>query len=197
MPTFQITNQSPSEVKISQGFEIIYKKVYCSTSVDGDYLLFFAHDVEKNLFRQQYRLLYSDCTNPTVASATELKEKVDKIINDYANPGLIARQYIGFITQSGDSAPVVDYEILNEYDGPLEFTYTDAGIYAGSISGLNFDKTHIKLDAHLQAPAGEDHGDVIVQFETGDEFILYAFSTTKHLDDDVFRSAFIHITEYN
>ena len=75
-------------IKVTEnGAEIFYKKVYCSTSVDGNYFNFFAHELETGKLRQQYSLLYTDCTNPAVASAALLKVAVDALIDTYSGSG--------------------------------------------------------------------------------------------------------------
>jgi hypothetical protein len=86
MPTYTITNFSSTEFQLTiDGTALLYKKVYASTYVNGDYLLLFCQQVETNSFRQQYRIHYTDCTNPSAASAVALKDAVDFIIESYAN----------------------------------------------------------------------------------------------------------------
>jgi len=85
MPIFTLTNFSDTEVQLTiDGAGILFKKVYCFTQVSGDNVLFFAQQVEINAFRQQYTIPYTDCTDPSAISAIELKEKMDFIINSYA-----------------------------------------------------------------------------------------------------------------
>lgn len=85
MPSYSITNFSDTEVQfIVDGQTLLFKKVYCYTIVQGDYVLFFSQQVETNSFRQQYAILYSDCTDPVAASSILLKEKIDFLINSYA-----------------------------------------------------------------------------------------------------------------
>jgi hypothetical protein len=85
MPIFTLTNFSDTQVQLTiDGAGILFKKVYCFTQVSGDNVLFFAQQVETNAFRQQYTIPYTDCTDPSAISAIELKEKMDFIINSYA-----------------------------------------------------------------------------------------------------------------
>jgi hypothetical protein len=85
MPTFTLTNFSDTEVQLTiDGAGILFKKVYCFTQVSGDNVFFFSQQVETNAFRQQYTIPYTDCTDPSAVSAVELKEKMDFIINSYA-----------------------------------------------------------------------------------------------------------------
>ena len=86
MPTYTITNFSSTEFQLTiDGTALLYKKVYASTYVKGDYVLLFCQQVETNSFRQQYSIHYTDCTNPSAASAVDLKDAVDFIIDSYAN----------------------------------------------------------------------------------------------------------------
>jgi hypothetical protein len=86
MPTFTLTNFSDTEVQLTiDGAGILFKKVYCFTQVSGDNVFFFSQQVETNAFRQQYTIPYTDCTDPVAASAVLLKEKMDFIINSYAD----------------------------------------------------------------------------------------------------------------
>jgi len=87
MPTYTIVDFSSTTVKLTVDLdEYVYKKAYCSTEVFGDYLYFYAHQVEQNYFRQQWAIDYNDCTNPVAASASALKTAVDAILNNYAVP---------------------------------------------------------------------------------------------------------------
>lgn len=84
MPTYTFESSTDVLIKVTEyGTEIFYKKVYCTTYVDGDYFIFASHELETGKLQQQYRLLYSDCTNPSVGSAILLKTAVDLIINTY------------------------------------------------------------------------------------------------------------------
>lgn len=88
MPTYSFISLSDTIIKVTEdSTEILYKKVYCTTSVNGDYFNFFAHELETGKLRQQYTMLYTDCTLPAAASAAALKVAVDAIINAYAGGG--------------------------------------------------------------------------------------------------------------
>lgn len=85
MPTYSLTNFSDTEVQLTvDGQSLLFKKVYCYTIVQGDYVLFFSQQVETNAFRQQYAIHYTDCTDPVAASSIILKQKIDFIIDSYA-----------------------------------------------------------------------------------------------------------------
>lgn len=84
MPSYTFESYSDVLIKFTEySTEILYKKVYCSTDVDGDYLIFMAHDLETGKLQQQYRLLYSDCTSPVLGSALLLQSAVDAMIDSY------------------------------------------------------------------------------------------------------------------
>lgn len=88
MPNYTFIDTSDTVIKVTEGStEILYKKVYCSTAVSGDYFIFMAHELETGKLQQQYNLLYTDSTNPAVGSAVALKTAVDLIINAYAGGG--------------------------------------------------------------------------------------------------------------
>jgi len=96
MPTYTIVDFSSTTVKLTVDLdEYVYKKAYCSTAVFGDYLYFYAHQVEQNYFRQQWAIDYNDCTNPVAASASALKTAVDAILNNYAVPTGVYVPYVG------------------------------------------------------------------------------------------------------
>lgn len=86
--SYSIVNYSDTTLKLTEGTkELIYKKAYCSTKVDGDYLIFSTHQLETGLGKQQYAILYSDCSSPSAGSASKLKDAVDAIIDSYAGGG--------------------------------------------------------------------------------------------------------------
>jgi hypothetical protein len=88
MATYSFVDTTDTTVKLTEdSVEIIYKKVYCSTDVDGDYLIFAAHELETGKLRQQYRILYTDCVAPVAASALLLQTAVDLILENYAGGG--------------------------------------------------------------------------------------------------------------
>lgn len=85
MAVYSFTDHSDTVIKMTEGAsEILFKKVYCSTSVSGDYMNFMAHDLETGKMIQQYAILYTDCTSPSESSALDLQTAIDLIINGYA-----------------------------------------------------------------------------------------------------------------
>lgn len=88
MPATSIVSASDTQVTLTIGSVAqTFKKVYCTTLVRGNYLLFFAAVPELNQFNIQYQILYSDVTNPSAGSASALKTAVDAILNSYAGGG--------------------------------------------------------------------------------------------------------------
>lgn len=118
--SYTFESLSSTIIKVTQsGNEILYKKVYCTTSVNGDYFIFMAHDFETGKLQQQYQLLYTDSTNPIEASAVALKVAVDLLINSYADEGLtLTETEIDF-----GSLPVQG----------KKFTITQAGVLPASL----------------------------------------------------------------
>ena len=83
--SYQFIDESATIVKVIVGTdELLFKKVYCSTAIDGDYFIFNTHNYENSIYRQEFKLLYTDCANPSVGSAYDLKADVDVILNNYA-----------------------------------------------------------------------------------------------------------------
>lgn len=103
MPAITITTYSATQVNLTiDGQSFIYKKAYCYTSVGGDYLHFYAHQAELNALRQQYTILYSDVTDPSTASASQLKNEVDVLIGRYGIVDLAYLAYVDTTTQTND-----------------------------------------------------------------------------------------------
>lgn len=86
----------------SNNVDILYKKAYCRCEVDGDYVLFFAQDLETNRHRQQYRVHYADWGDPVGASAADIKAAIDLIIDSYT--GVFYGSYYDTTTQTNAGA---------------------------------------------------------------------------------------------
>lgn len=81
---YSVVSQSDTIVKITEGGrEYLYKKVYCSCTSSGDYVMFSTHEIETGLGKQQYKFLYSDCLAPSSGSASALVTAINQIINSY------------------------------------------------------------------------------------------------------------------
>ena len=88
MAVYSFVDTTDTTIKVVEdSIEIIYKKVYCSTAVDGDNVIFYSHELETGKLRQQYIFDYTDCVAPVAASATLLKVAIDAIIENYAGGG--------------------------------------------------------------------------------------------------------------
>lgn len=140
MPTYAVNDFSDTTVKIVEdGREYIYKKVYCSCKVLGDFVVFSTHNVETNLLRQQYAILYTDCVAPVGTSATDLKTKIDAIINNYAAnaPSVYYGSYYDSTTQTNAGATaenIIQIGSVFEENGVSiqngdEITVNNAGTY--------------------------------------------------------------------
>ena len=133
MSSYSIISYSDSHLKLTEdGREYIYKKVYCSTDVSGDYLIFTTHELENGRLKQQYQILFSDCINPSVASALLLKTAVDIIINSYIVP---LQTYHAVISQEATGAPTIDRLYRDDFTG-LTWEYVTDGLY--KLSGYTF-----------------------------------------------------------
>ena len=88
MATYSFVDTTDTTIKVVEdSIEIIYKKVYCSTAVDGDNVIFYSHELETGKLRQQYIFDYTDCVAPVAASALLLQVAIDAIIENYAGGG--------------------------------------------------------------------------------------------------------------
>jgi hypothetical protein len=101
--SYYITDYSATEVDFNDGLRsYYYKKCYCSVELQGEYIIFTAHRVENNAYRQQWSVAYTDFTSPSGSSAAVLAA-IEVIINSYANdPTSLSRygQYLSYTTQS-------------------------------------------------------------------------------------------------
>lgn len=129
--TYSFVSYSDTQIKVTEDTrEYIYKKVYCTTSVDGDYFIFSTHNAETGLMMQQYKLLYSDCTSPSTASASALKTAVDAIVNSYAGGGgggtiTTGTFVMNFATGESYVSTTVAETVVNATDDTITFTPSD------------------------------------------------------------------------
>lgn len=152
MPTVTIAAASSTHVTVTiDGEALTFKKCYCSTAVDGDYLLFFAHEVETNAFRQQYAWHYSDVTDPAAFNAAGLKTAVDKVIGAYGIVDLAYLAYVDTTTQTNDNT--VNYLQYNTKDWERGITIIDG-------TEITFDKAgkyNIQFSAQVEkTDSGKD-----------------------------------------
>ena len=85
MPSYSVISTSDTVVKLTEDTrEYLYKKVYCSCSSSGDYVMFSTHEIETGLLKQQYKFLYTDCGSPTAVSASALVTAINAVIQGYA-----------------------------------------------------------------------------------------------------------------
>ena len=148
---YSLVDFTATTVKLTAGSdEFIFKKVYCTTTVKGDYVVFSSHQAETNTFRQQYAILYTDCAAPVGTSATDLKLKIDKILNNYA-AGNIGRWYGAFYHDATQTNGGATTENLISFNQTFEsdsisvvssnrITVTNAGLYSVTLRA-QVDKT--------------------------------------------------------
>jgi hypothetical protein len=85
--SYSLTDYSATEVELNDGLRsYYYKKCYCSVELQGEYIIFTAHRVENNAFRQQWSVAYTDFTTPTGSSSAVLAA-IQTIIDSYAGGG--------------------------------------------------------------------------------------------------------------
>lgn len=86
--TYTVESYGDTELKLTEDTrEYIYKKVYCSCEAQGDYVVFSTHQLETGIIKQQYKFLYSDCSDPSAGSASAVVTAINYIINSYAGGG--------------------------------------------------------------------------------------------------------------
>lgn len=85
--SFSLTDFSATELEFNDGIRsYYYKKCYCSVELQGEYIIFTAHRVENNAFRQQWSVAYTDFTTPG-GSAAAVLAAIQVIIDSYAGGG--------------------------------------------------------------------------------------------------------------
>ena len=85
--SYLLTDFSATELELNDGLRsYYYKKCYCSVELQGEYIVFTAHRVENNAYRQSWTIAYTDFTTPT-GSAAAVLAAIQVIIDSYAGGG--------------------------------------------------------------------------------------------------------------
>lgn len=113
--SYSLTDFSTTELEFNDGIRsYYYKKCYCSVELQGEYIIFTAHRVENNAFRQQWSVAYTDFTTPTGSSAAVLAA-IQTIIDSYAGGGsgggVTSVTATSPITSSGGTTPNISTNI--------------------------------------------------------------------------------------
>ena len=111
--SYSLTDFSATEIEFNDGLRnYYYKKCYCSVELQGEYIIFTAHRVENNAFRQQWSVAYSDFTSPTGSAAVVLAA-IQTIIDSYAGggTGVTSVTATSPITSSGGATPNISTNI--------------------------------------------------------------------------------------
>jgi hypothetical protein len=167
--SYQFIDESATTVKVIVGTdELLFKKVYCSTAIDGDYFIFNTHNYENSIYRQEFKLLYTDCSNPSVASASLLKTAVDAIIENYA--GASTGGGIPHGTASGTDTYTTTISGVTSYsDGDaylIRFTNGNTTGATLNINGLGAVDLYRNNDGPLIGGDIEDGGEMLVVYNS-------------------------------
>lgn len=177
--SYSIVDYSDTTAKLTIGMqEIIFKKAYASTMLDGDYVILSFHNYETGTGKQQYAINYEDVVVPVVASASELKTAIDSIINTYDLAGSQIKEYIVLIKQVDTSEPEVVTEIKNSFNDAVAFIYLSDGLYQITSDEIAESILNGKLEAWCQAFNQYTEGFVDVRVSL-EEFILLLVSKDK------------------
>ena len=118
--SYTLIDYSATEVELNDGIRnYYYKKCYCSVELQGEYIVFTSHKVENNAFRQQWRIAYTDFTNP-VGTAYQVYLAIKAIIENYAGPSAYTVSYLYAYDTSAQFAmsPNVGYPMT--FNSPIE-----------------------------------------------------------------------------
>ena len=142
--SYYITDYSATEVDFNDGLRsYYYKKCYCSVELQGEYIIFTAHRVENNAYRQQWSVAYTDFTSPVGSSAAVLAA-IQAIIDSYAAAPVVAAQYGQYFSYASQAAvtnnigAAMAFETVDLSNG---VTVEDDG--SGTISRITFGSTGI------------------------------------------------------
>ena len=111
--SYSLTDYSATEVEFNDGLRsYYYKKCYCSVELQGEYIIFTAHRVENNAFRQQWSVAYTDFTSPS-GSAAAVLAAIEVIIHSYTSSGTVVTSVTATspITSSGGVTPDISSQV--------------------------------------------------------------------------------------
>jgi len=135
--SYAITDYSTTELEFNDGSRsYYYKKCYCSVELQGEYIVFTAHRVENNAFRQQWSVAYTDFTTPTGSSSAVLAA-IQTIIDSYAGGGTTGGS-IPHGTASGTDTYTVSITGVTDYnDGDAYLIRFTNGNTTGATLNIN------------------------------------------------------------
>lgn len=147
--SYQFIDESATILKvIVDGDELLFKKVYCSTAIEGDYFILNTHEYESSVYRQEFKLLYSDCSNPSSASASALQTSVDAIIQNYAGGGTSGSGITHFNASGTDTYTATVSGVTSYSDGDaylVQFTNantTTATLNINSLGAITLNRNN-------------------------------------------------------
>lgn len=169
--SYQFIDESATILKVIVGSdELLFKKVYCSTSVEGDYFILNTHEYESSIYRQEFRILYSDSINPSVGSATALQTAVDNIINNYAGGGT-SGSGITHVNASGTDTYTATITGVTSYtDGDaylIQFTNGNTTASTLNINGLGAIQLNRNNDGQIIGGDIQANAMMLVVYNSG------------------------------
>lgn len=167
--SYQFIDESATVIKVVVGTdELLFKKVYCSTSVEGDYFILNTHEYESSIYRQEFRILYSDSTNPVAVSATALQTSVDAIINNYAGAstggGLTHAIASGTDTYTATISGVTSYTDGDSY--LIRFTNGNTTVSTLNINSIGAIDLYRNNDGQIIGGDIEDGAEMLVVYNS-------------------------------
>jgi hypothetical protein len=135
--SYSLTDFSTTELEFNDGIRsYYYKKCYCSVELQGEYIVFTAHRVENNAFRQSWTVAYTDFTTPTGSSSAVLAA-IQTIIDSYAG-GSTTGGSIPHGTASGTDTYTVSITGVTDYnDGDAYLIRFPIGNTTGATININ------------------------------------------------------------
>ena len=159
--SYYVTDYSTTEVELNDGLRsYYYKKCYCSVELQGEYIIFTAHRVENNAYRQQWSIAYTDFTSPS-GSAEAVRAAIQVLINNYSAATIAAAefgQYFSYVSQAAvtnNIGAAMAFETLDLSNG---VTVEDDG--SGTISRITFGSTgiyNLQFSTQFQSIANTPH----------------------------------------
>lgn len=168
---YQFIDESATILKVIVGTdELLFKKVYCSTSFEGDYFILNTHEYESSIYRQEFKILYSDSINPVAASASALQTSVDAIINNYAGGGTSGSGITHFNASGTDTYTATVSGVTSYTDGDaylVQFTNGNTTTATLNINSLGAIPLYRNNDGQIIGGDIEDNGMMLVVYNSG------------------------------